>query len=428
MHTLKKSFALILSLFMIFNSMILSSKAIESKTVKAGAIVEFDENSPSNYTVKFTYDATNETKEISKVSVTGPFLYIDPNLDLKDKGNNFTPHQYKAGMYASNCSPGPFNWGYTEEMKFDQDTNTYQTSFPITSGSFAYSYIIEYTDGTKITIDDPANSSPAKLNPNTDSQTGDITHSIVYGKYDQTKQKGSPNLDFVLPTTSYGKLEYITYTGNLSNHQDLGIYTPSNYDSNRKQPYKVVYASHGGGGNETDWFAMGHVDNIVENLKADVIIVTMNNTIYQWDFKKIEDNVLNYIIPYIEKNYNVSKESKDRAFCGLSMGSMTTMNMYFDYPEQFGYFGSFSGPDMTAIKEQSKLDQAKYYMTVGTCDIASEKIMPNDDPEKAKKYEDFIRWEKDNPLINFVDGGYLPGSHDWFVWSESFKTFIKDIC
>lgn len=425
---IKKMCRVLLSLALVLSSLVLPTSAKEENSLELGATVLADETSPSGYTVNFVYDASLEEKEIKSVSVTGPFQYVDSTLELKDKDNAFTPHEYQAGMYASNCAPGPFTWGYTEEMLYDAATDTYQVSFPITSGSFAYSYIIEYLDGTKVTIDDPANPSPAKLSPNSDSQTGDITHSIVYGKYDEVKQAGSPNLDMVLPSTNYGQLTYVEYQGVLSNHQDMGIYVPSNYDENREEPYKVVYASHGGGGNETDWFAMGHVDNIVENLGADVIVVTMDNSSFGWNFEKIEDNVLNYIIPYMEAHYNVSKEVNDRAFCGLSMGSMTTMHMYFDYPEAFGYFGSFSGTDMNAIRNDTNINSAKYYMTVGTCDIASELVMPNDNPEQLKKYEDFIHWENENELINFVDGGYIPGAHDWFVWSSSFATFLDEIC
>jgi hypothetical protein len=37
-------------------------------------------------------------------------------------------------------------------------------------------------------------------------------------------------------------------------------------------------------------------------------------------------------------------------------------------------------------------------------------------------------WAEENNAENVIDGGYLPGAHDWFVWSESFKTFIDEIC
>ncbi|MDO4465664.1 MAG: alpha/beta hydrolase-fold protein [Bacillota bacterium] len=403
-----------------------SNNATEEKmNFEPGATVFESEDSPSGYMVHFAYQPEKEVKE---VKVTGPFEYVDPNLDLHDEKNMYSPYEYKAGMYATNCAPGPFTWGYTENLTLNEETKTYELEFPITSGSFAYSYIVTYEDGTEETIADPANPSPAAENTKSNIATGDITHSIVYGKFDEEKQAGSPNLDFVLKSDNKGTLEYVEYKGNLADDQDLGIYTPKGYDANRKEPYQVVYMSHGGGGNETDWFAMGHADNIVANSSKDVIVVTMDNSSYEWDFEKIEDNVLNYIIPYVEANYSVSKDAKDRAFCGLSMGSMTTFHMFYDHATEFGYFGAYSGPDMTAIKEGAPgTDTTPLYITVGTCDIASANIMPNDDETKKKKYEDFKEYLEGHPMKNVIDGGYIKGSHDWFVWSQSFYTFLNDI-
>ena len=37
----------------------------------------------------------------------------------------------------------------------------------------------------------------------------------------------------------------------------------------------------------------------------------MDNTYFEWDYDKIVPNVTDYI-PYIEENYSVSKDAKDR--------------------------------------------------------------------------------------------------------------------
>lgn len=402
----------------------------QTKKVELGSRVKKDKDSPTGYTVSFSYQPKSD-KKIKKVSVVGPFNYIDPSKDVSEKGNAYTPTQYKNGYYPTIFAPSKGGDGltYKAEMKYDKNTNTYNVSFPITSGVFNYSYEVQYEKGKPQLIPDPANPSAATKNKQSDFQTSDNEKSLVYGRYDANKQSKSLDMDYVNPVkVNVGKISYVEYQGNLSDHQDLGIYLPHDYDPNRTEPYKVVYLSHGGGGNETDWFGSGSVGNILDNLKLDYIAVTMDNSSYKWDFKKIEDNVINYIIPYMEKNYHVSKKSEDRAFCGLSMGAMTTMNMFFDHPESFGYFGSFSGTDMPAVKESEGIKQPTYYMTVGTTDMASEKILPNDDDTKKKKYEDFIIWEKEHPLPNFIAGGYIQGGHDWFTWTQSFKNFISDIC
>lgn len=409
----------------------MSFKVMAAETYQPGATVVKDELSPSGYTVHFVYKDTSG-RSVESVSVTGPFQYVDPNKELKAADNQYGPDQYVNGMYATNFAPGAGmanGWGYTETMVYNPSTGQYEADFPITSGSYAYSYIVKYAGEDAITIDDPANPSPAKNNGNSDIATGDSTHSIVYGRYDANKQSKSLNLDYVLPSSgNKGTQQYVEYTGNLSSHQDLGIYLPSGYDKNREKPYKVIYASHGGGGNETDWFAMGHADNIMDNLISsgqteEAIVVTMDNASYNWDFAKIEDNVLHYIIPYMETNYNVSASVNDRAFCGLSMGGMTTTHMYFDHPDAFGYFGIFSGTDMKALTDKPELSYPIVTATVGTCDIASATIMSGEDI----KYEDLVKWAADNSMNNFIDGGYLYGAHDWFVWAQSFQHFVQNI-
>ena len=398
---------------------------------EAGATVEKDENSPSGYTVHFVYKS--DEKNIASVSVSGPFNYIDPAKDVKAAGNTYTPYEYKAGMYPSNFSPSSGLWGYSEAMGYDPATGTYSTSFPITSGSFAYSYVIAYNDGTESkTIDDPASPSPAKLS-NSKTPTGDLTHSIVYGQFDEVKQAGSPNLDYVRPvedTAKAGKLEYLEYDGSETDtHNDakqvVGVYLPAGYDENRAEPYKVIYTSHGGGGNETDWFAMGNVNNIMDNLGLDYVVVTMDNSYYTWDYPTIEDNVLNHIIPFIEENYNVSKDAADRAFNGLSMGSATTLHMFFDHPDKFAFFGAYSAFDPTAWKDDVEgIDKPTLYFNVGTCDFASPKLI--EEGERKDELMKFVNSLK--AMDNVIDGGDIPGAHDWFEWSQSFHYFASEVC
>lgn len=412
------------------------SEEASSSDITFGATVTADPDSPTGYAVTFAYDASDSKTPVESVSVTGPFRFVDPDLDLMDENNWFDPEDYEDGMYPSNFIPSlgmTEGWGYTQEMTDEDGDSIYTTSFPIASGSYAYNYVIQY-EGVEepVNIDDPVNPSPAKNNPDSITETSDIIHSIVYGAYDGEKQSQSLNLDFVLPTESNaGEQFYVSYVGVDGVTQYLGVYLPADYDPDREEPYKTIYTSHGGGGNETDWFAMGHVDNIMDNLSVDglveeAIIVTMDNAHYEWDYDQIESNVLDCIIPYMEENYNVSTQPQDRAFCGLSMGGMTTTNMYFDHPTEFGYFGIFSGTDMTAVKDTDGIKEPTVMVAVGTCDIASENIMPNTDPEALMKYEDLVNWAEENSMTNIHAAGYYHGAHDWFTWSQCFYHFVTE--
>ena len=333
------------------------------------------------------------------------------------------------------------------------------------SGAHAYQYVVHFNDRPDLSIDDPANPSPTKNNPNSDyidnSIMGDYEKSIVYGMWDAEKQSQSPNLDFVRPVDNHGTVEYVEYTSVVSDHQDLAIYLPYGYDADRAEPYKVIYTSHGMGGNETYWFAMGQTNNImdhiaVEDPSQEAIIVNMDNSTLDWNYEAIGNNVVNYIIPYMNEHYNVSDKKEDRAFCGFSMGSMTTTYMAFHYPDVFGYFGIFSGCnignatfkddfvyDDSRLQNPATEDGAAYLQEVyaniqipealkddlvftiaGTADTA---VFANGFAYYGA-YETIRDFGKNYlPEEAFIDGGLVPGSHDLYTWAQCFNTFARDI-
>ena len=100
---------------------------------------------------------------------------------------------------------------------------------------------------------------------------------------------------------------------------------------------------------------IGAVPNIMDNLIADkevaeAIVVTMDNTYFSWNYDDIKKNLMDNIIPYIEANYSVSTEAEDRAFCGLSMGGLTTTSIYATLSDQFGYLGIWSATDASMMR------------------------------------------------------------------------------
>ena len=203
-----------------------ASPASDTTKVTPGAVVTADRNSPTGYSVTFAYDGNDSDKTIETISVTGPFQYVDPDQEVDAEGNQYTPDEYENGMYATNYAPAggmESGWGYTKEMTDEDGDGIYTTSFPISSGSFAYGYVIQYEgEEEPVNVDDPANPSPAKNNPDSITETGDIVHSIVYGKWDAEKQSDSLNLDYVLPVEEgAGEQTYVSYTGSDGETQYL---------------------------------------------------------------------------------------------------------------------------------------------------------------------------------------------------------------
>lgn len=462
----------------------------ETQTYKEGVTVVADNNSKSGYMAHFVYNltadrATKGTKrsalleaipenaEITGVKLVGSFRLFSEG----SKPTDYTDHgleAYEPGDFTSNVNPffmGSPNppagqamgeWSY--EMKLNENTGNYEVDLPMISGAHYYYYQISYTaDGRTRTVgvDDPKNVSPCRVNEDkSDSDTGDITHSIVYGKY-SSKQGNTPNLDYMTPYegSKKGSVQYVEYKGTRSEHQDLGIYLPAGYDANRTKPYRVIYLSHGAGGNETYWLTQPQGQNVMDHMIAEnpdqeAIVVCLDNTLYNWDYYQIGENVTKYVIPYMEANYNVSKEAKDRAFAGFSMGSMTTTYMAFHHADKFGYFGIFSGCNIgnATFKDGFTYDSSKLRGEGG--DAYLQEVYKNIEPSQDLlnsvvytqagtydtavhangfglygAYETIRDWAKDNmPAGNFVDGGLVPGSHDIYTWAQCLYNFSKDVC
>ncbi len=440
------------------------------KTYPDGVTVEKDDNSKSGYTAHFVYDAEAdransgipEEAVITGVSVQGSFRF---NNDYTITPDTSEVRDYEPGYYVAAANVATFDLEVLYPMTYYHTTERYQVDTTAVSGAHYYSYVVTYTvDGEEfsVKVGDPANPSPCldNKNSNTDLTNGDDgKRSIFYCAYDE-KQGATPNLDFMIPQadTAKGTVEYVEYEGTLAKDQDLGVYLPAGYDPNRAEPYKVIYLSHGMGGNETYWFSQTPGDNVMdaiisENKNQEAILVGMDNALYNWDFEKIADNVINKIIPYMEANYNVSKDAEDRAFAGFSMGSMVTTYMAFHHADAFGYFGIFSGTNMNNVtfKEGFVFDQNKFdsdeeyrkealnnvvfsealldsvvYTAAGNYDTA---IMGNGWWNPYMSYE-MIRdtMKQYMPEDQFVDGGLKPGSHDIYTWSQCLYEFAKDVC
>lgn len=449
-------------------------KAEAVSSYSPGVTVVEDNNSPSGYTAYFVYNPYNDLKlnlqegeTVTRVEVVGSFRLLSGDAPMSENSDHGLD-TYVNGDYCANVHPrtrevGTGIWGY--QWPFDMtstDATSYTLAIPMISGAHQYSYRVTITSAANVTrvvtTDDPKNPSPCRLNEaNSNSLTSDINSSIVYGKWHSVKQSKSPNLDYLNPTVgSSGTLQYVTYEGTLANNQDLGIYLPPNYNPNREEPYKVIYLSHGAGGNETYWYAMGQANNSMDHIiekdpSQEAIVVSMDNTLYNWDYYRIAQNVLTKIIPYIEANYNVSKEVNDRAFCGFSMGSMTTTYMAFHYPGEFGYFGILSGCNIknATFKEGFEYDSTKFNTDTNYLQEVYANIQPSKDLLNSViftmagtsdtalyangfgrygAYETIRDWCLANmPAENYIDGGLVPGSHDLYTWGQCFYTFAKDI-
>ena len=68
-------------------------------------------------------------------------------------------------------------------------------------------------------------------------------------------------------------------------------------------------------------------------------------------FATFEKDLLNDLIPFIEKKYPVIKDSEHRAIAGLSMGGGQSLNFGLGNLDKFAWVGGFSSAPNTKIPE-----------------------------------------------------------------------------
>lgn len=330
-----------------------------------GVTLRRDGDSPTGYTVTFVY----QDRDAEMVSLAGSFAFYEEGLPEAQ-----IPAGEKA-IHASDWKPGLIRAGAgdltcEEKMTKREGTDDWMVSLSLPSGHYLYNYKVY---SKYIADGDPGNQfenkpDPANAPMESSAKNGSrATLSTVDVPYD-SRQGDSVDFDFAMkyPDVPAGTIEYKNYRDVDGNDAPLAVYLPHGYDKNRTEGYKVLYLNHGGGGNEMEWFSSGNVHRIFDNLIASgkvepTIIVAMNNNGYRkgftWNLDRINENLVNHIIPFIEESFPVGKTASDRACAGLSMGGMITSSVLYASGDRFGYLGIFSGAVCSGNPD--KLDRTK---------------------------------------------------------------------
>lgn len=235
---------------------------------------------------------------------------------------------------------------------------------------------------------------------------------------------------------THGKIDTISYASKtVGTKRRSLIYTPPGFSKTKKYP--VLYLLHGIGGDEKEWLNGGKPQVILDNLYADgkiepMIVVMPNGRAMKDDratgnimasdkvqaFATFEKDLLNDLIPFIEKKYPVFADKDHRAIAGLSMGGGQSLNFGLGNLDVFSWVGGFSSapntkpapellPDVEAAKNKLKL----LFISCG----ASDGLVAF-----SKRTHDYFA--KNNvPHIYFIE----PGVHDFKVWKNGLFMFSQ---
>jgi enterochelin esterase-like enzyme len=223
--------------------------------------------------------------------------------------------------------------------------------------------------------------------------------------------------------------------------RSIRVYTPPAYET-WKARYPVLYLLHGSGQNENDWSEVGRANFILDNLigegKAKPMLVVMPYGHAQPSIlsgqlstpglapSAFADDLLNEIIPAVEKNFRVSPRADDRAMAGLSMGGGQTVSIGLTHPDRFHSIGVFSAgwngteepvkqfPELLANSEASNKRMKVIWVACGKGDTTA--------LAGSKRLDEILA--KNQIRHTYVE---TEGVHEWKVWRFCLHEFAQRI-
>ena len=243
---------------------------------------------------------------------------------------------------------------------------------------------------------------------------------------------GEKPLFFQQQNVPHGALHIHTYESKaLGVTRPLYIYTPPGYDKDPDAKFPVMFLLHGSGDTENTWIHVGRANVILDNLiaqkKAVPMVIVMpyghtpaaspdgldidNSTALQRD-------LINDVIPYLERNYRVRNEPKHRAIVGLSMGGGQAVTIGLANLDTFAWVGAFSA----AVRDQDKyepllsdpnLTNAKLELLWVGCGRKDFLFDTN------AKFLETLKAKNVKHVPHITDG-----AHDWRVWRRYLKELV----
>lgn len=261
-----------------------------------------------------------------------------------------------------------------------------------------------------------------------------MCNSIVVAQ--KIEMEGPKGFDQLRPAIAHGKIDTISYASKtVGSTRKALVYTTPGLPKGKKYP--VLYLLHGIGGDEKEWLNGGTPQIILDNLFAEgkikpMIVVLPNGRAIKDDratgnimapdkvqgFANFERDLLDDLIPFIEKKYPVLKDRENRAIAGLSMGGGQSLNFGLGNLDKFAWVGGFSSAPNTKSPEllvpNPEDAKKKLKLLWISCGDADGLIT------FSKRTHDYL-YKNDVPHVYYIE----PGVHDFKVWKNGLYMFSQ---
>ena len=215
------------------------------------------------------------------------------------------------------------------------------------------------------------------------------------------------------------------------------IYTPPGYDQSSAK-YPVLYLLHGNGEAQNGWVMNGRANIILDNLIADrkalpmIVVMPQGHALQGASVgpliriqgetgmfsPRFPKDLLEDVIPLVERSYRVIPNADNRAIAGLSMGGGQALSIGLTHPDLFHYVLGFSAAIGGQISNTDETFQQLYANPAAA--------------NKAFKLvwiscgkQDFLHAASDQLAKTFTERGIrntyreTEGAHVWSVWRNN---------
>lgn len=157
----------------------------------------------------------------------------------------------------------------------------------------------------------------------------------------------------------------------------LWVYTPPNYDRSSAK-YPVLYLLHGNGEAQNGWVMNGRANIILDNLIADrkaqpmIVVMPQGHALQGANVgpltriagetgmfsERFPKDLIEEVIPLVERSYRVHADADHRAIAGLSMGGGQALGIGLENADKFHWILGFSAAVGGQINPQQSFDKA----------------------------------------------------------------------
>ncbi|MFC5409248.1 alpha/beta hydrolase-fold protein [Larkinella bovis] len=247
---------------------------------------------------------------------------------------------------------------------------------------------------------------------------------------------GDTPLIHALRDVPHGSINYEYYPSLEGTTGSLVVYTPPGYDQNTAKKYPVFYLISGTTDTEETFFKVGKTNLILDNLIAEgkarpmIIVMPYGNIAARIAEQKggtkpadptVRDGVdavkrandfttdlVNNVIPYVEKTYRTIANRENRAIGGFSRGGGQTLRTAFNHMDKFAWVCSYSSylsptemdksfPHITSSPANTNKQLKLFWVSVGSDDFLYQGTV---------EFMDYLKAKKVNFKSLITDGGH----------------------